>query len=155
VRAVVQRVARAAVVVDQEEVGAIGPGLCVLLSVAPDDDEQIARHLAGRIATLRILADGQGKMNLDVGATGGAVLVVSQFTLHAGTSRGRRPSFIGAGPPELAERLCALFAGELRARGVETATGRFGAHMQVELVNDGPVTIVLSSGEPPWAADAG
>ena len=141
--------------VDGEAVGAIGPGLCVLLSVAPGDDEQVARRLAGRVATLRILADGQGKMNLDVGAAGGAVLVVSQFTLHADTARGHRPFFIAAAPPELAERLCALFTGELRDRGLLTATGRFGAHMEVELVNDGPVTVVLSSGEPPWAADAG
>ena len=146
-RAVVQRVARAAVVVDQEEVGAIGPGLCVLLSVAPDDDEQIARHLAGRIATLRILADGQGKMNLDVGATGGAVLVVSQFTLHAGTSRGHRPSFMGAAPPELAERLYLRFAEALRVLGVPVATGRFGAVMAVELVNDGPFTIWLDTAD--------
>ena len=142
-RAVVQRVTRASVQVEHEEVGAIGPGLCVLLSVAPGDDEQVARRLAGRVATLRIVADGQGKMNLDAGATGGAVLVVSQFTLHADTARGHRPSFIGAARPELAERLCAVFAGELRDRGLETATGRFGAHMQVELVNDGPVTIIL------------
>ena len=141
--------------VDREEVGAIGPGLCVLLSVARGDDERVARHLAGRVATLRIFADRDGKMNLDIGAAGGAVLVVSQFTLHADASRGHRPSFIAAAPAELAERLCALFAGELRRLGLTTATGRFGAHMEVELVNDGPVTIVLSRGEPPWPADAG
>jgi len=136
-------------------VGRISAGLCVLLSVGPADDEATAKRLAGRVASLRIMADPLGKMNLDVAAAGGAVLVVSQFTLHADTARGHRPSFIRAAPPQLAERLCAAFAAELESRGLEVATGRFGAHMDVELVNDGPVTIVLSSGEPPWPADAG
>ena len=154
-RAVVQRVSRARVVVDVGEVGAIGTGLCVLLSVGPDDDIAVAERLAGRVATLRVFPDSDGRMNLDVHAAGGGVLVVSQFTLHANTSRGHRPSFIRAAPPELASRLCDAFTEAMRSRGLPVATGRFGAHMEVELCNDGPVTLVLSSGEPPWAADAG
>jgi D-tyrosyl-tRNA(Tyr) deacylase len=136
-------------------VGSIGAGLCVLLSVGPQDDERTAGRMAARVAGLRILPDATGRMNLDLGATGGAVLVVSQFTLHADASRGHRPSFIGAAPPEAAERLYERFADELRGRGLAVATGRFGAHMEVELVNDGPVTLVLSSGEGPWNADCG
>jgi D-aminoacyl-tRNA deacylase len=155
VRAVVQRVTRAEVRVDGEVVGAVGPGFCVLLGCGPADDEATARHLAARVATLRILADEAGRMNRDLTATGGEVLVVSQFTLYADTSRGHRPSFIGAGPPELAERLCEVFCEALRERGLHVATGRFAAHMRVALENDGPVTLVLSSGEPPWPADAG
>ena len=154
-RAVVQRVSRAAVSVDGESTGAIGSGLCVLLSVGPDDDDRVAGRLAGRVATLRIFPDGAGRMNLDLSAAGGSVLVVSQFTLHADTSRGHRPSFIRAAAPEHAERLCVVFCEALRGLGLAVATGRFGAHMQVELVNDGPVTIVLSSGEAAWVADAG
>jgi D-tyrosyl-tRNA(Tyr) deacylase len=155
VRAVVQRVTGAEVRVGDEVVGAIGPGFCVLLGCGPDDTEATARHLAGRVATLRVLADEAGRMNRDLASTGGGVLVVSQFTLYADTSRGHRPSFIGAGPPELAERLCDAFSEELRQRGLGVATGRFAAHMRVRLENDGPVTLVLSSGEPPWPADAG
>jgi D-aminoacyl-tRNA deacylase len=155
VRAVVQRVRHAQVSVDAEVVGRIGPGLCVLLGAGPDDDERTAAHLAERVATLRIHADEQGRMNLDLAAVGGEVLVVSQFTLYADTSRGHRPSFVKAGPPALGEHLCAVFCEALRARGLSVATGVFGAHMQVALENDGPVTIVLSSGEGPWAADAG
>jgi D-tyrosyl-tRNA(Tyr) deacylase len=154
-RAVVQRVSRAAVRVDGEVVGSIGPGLCVLLSVGPADDDEISRRLAARIAGLRIFPDDAGRMNLDLAAAGGSVLVVSQFTLHADTSRGRRPSFIGAAEPELAERLYGLVIDALRGLGLEVAGGRFGAHMEVELVNDGPVTLVLTSGEEPWPADAG
>jgi D-aminoacyl-tRNA deacylase len=154
-RAVVQRVSRAAVHADGQAVGAIGPGLCVLLSVAPSDTEATAAHLAGRVASLRIFPDGDGKMNLDLAAAGGALLVVSQFTLHADTSRGHRPSFVHAGPPNLAERLCGAFVAALRERGHEVQTGRFGAHMEVDLCNDGPVTLVLSTGEPAWQTDAG
>ncbi|MGB2938795.1 MAG: D-aminoacyl-tRNA deacylase [Candidatus Dormiibacterota bacterium] len=154
-RAVVQRVGRAEVRVDGEVVGWIGAGLCALVSVAPGDDTATAGRLAERVATLRIFPDGDGRMNLDIMAAGGDVLVVSQFTLHADTSRGHRPSFIHAAAPEHAARLCDQFAAALRDRGLTVATGRFAAHMEVELVNDGPVTIVLSSGEPPWAADAG
>jgi D-tyrosyl-tRNA(Tyr) deacylase len=155
VRAVVQRVSQAAVRVDGELVGSIGRGFCVLLGAGPEDDERSARHLAERIATLRIHADEQGRMNLDLAAVGGEVLVVSQFTLYADTTRGHRPSFIKAGPPELGERLYGVFCDALRERGLTVATGRFGAHMEVSLTNDGPVSVVLSSGEPPWVADAG
>ncbi|MBV8194708.1 MAG: D-tyrosyl-tRNA(Tyr) deacylase [Candidatus Dormibacteraeota bacterium] len=154
-RAVVQRVARARVVISGETVGEIGAGLCVLLSVGPDDDEAVAAHLAGRIATLRIFPDAEGRMNLDLTAASGGVLVVSQFTLHADTGRGHRPSFINAGAAEQAERLCAAAVDSFRRLGLPVATGRFGAHMEVELVNDGPVTLVVTSGEPPWPADAG
>jgi len=157
VRAVVQRVSRAEVAVDSDVVGSIGPGLLILLGAGPGDSEATARHLASRIATLRIFPDGAGRMHLDVGQTDppGEVLVVSQFTLYADTSRGHRPSFVGAGQPDLAERLCEAVCAELRDRGLKVAVGRFGAHMDVSLVNDGPVTLVLSSGEPPWPADAG
>jgi D-tyrosyl-tRNA(Tyr) deacylase len=154
-RAVVQRTARAAVRVSDSTVGKIGAGLLVLVSVGPDDTDAVAERLAARVATLRIFADGAGRMNLDLAQAGGSVLAVSQFTLHADTSRGHRPSFIRAGAPEQAERLYGVFVGALRDRGVPVETGRFGAHMEVELVNDGPVTLVLSSGEPAWEADAG
>ena len=141
--------------VEGATVGEIDRGLCVLLSVAPDDDDRVAERLARRVAGLRIFPDDAGRMNLDLAAIGGAVLVVSQFTLHADTTRGHRPSFIGAGPPELAARLCDGFAEALRQQGLAVATGRFGAHMAVELTNDGPVTLVLTSGERDWKADAG
>ena len=156
-RAVIQRVARASVTVEGEVVGAIDGGLLVLLGAGPEDTEDRARRLAGRIATLRVFPDAAGRMNLDLTQTEppGAVLVVSQFTLFADTSRGHRPSFVGAGAPEHAARLCDAFAAALRERGIRTETGRFGAHMDVDLRNDGPVTLVLTSGEPPWPADAG
>jgi D-tyrosyl-tRNA(Tyr) deacylase len=154
-RAVVQRTARAAVTVEGSTVGQIGAGLLVLLSVGSEDDDAVATRLAGRVATLRVFADEAGRMNLDLAQTGGSVLVVSQFTLHADTSRGHRPSFVHAGAPEHAERLCGVFVTALRGRGLVVETGRFGAHMRVELVNDGPVTLVVSSGEDPWRADAG
>ena len=154
-RAVVQRVSQASVTVDSREVGAIGTGLLILLGVGHQDEEATARRLAQRIAALRVFADAAGKMNLDVRQAGGAALVVSQFTLHADASRGHRPSFVAAGPPDVARGLCETFAGALRAHGITVASGEFGATMDVALVNDGPVTIVLSSGEPPWEADAG
>ena len=154
-RAVVQRTSRAAVTVDGATVGAIGAGLLVLVSVGHDDDDAVAMRLAGRVATLRICADSAGRMNLDVAQSGGSVLVVSQFTLHADTSRGHRPSFAHARSPAEAERLCGTFVAALRDRGLAVQTGRFGAHMHVELVNDGPVTLVLTSGEDAWMADAG
>lgn len=141
--------------VQSRVVGEVGPGLCVLLSVGPSDTEAIAEHLAQRVAGLRIMSDEDGRMNLDVGKSGGSVLVVSQFTLHADTSRGHRPSFIRAAPPDLARDLCNRFAGVLRSLGLTVATGEFGAHMEVEILNDGPVTLVLTGGEPPWIADAG
>ncbi len=154
-RAVVQRTARAAARVQDAIVGEIGHGLLVFLAVGPNDDDDIAARLAGRVALLRIFPDDVGRMNLDVAQTAGEVLVVSQFTLFADASRGHRPSFIRAGAPEHAERLCDVFVEALRERGLSVASGRFGAQMQVELVNDGPVTLVLSSGEEPWDADAG
>jgi len=155
VRAVVQRVNWARVSVDGETTGEIGAGLLVFIGAGPKDDGAAARHLAERVATLRIFPDEAGKMNLDLLDGGGEALVVSQFTLYADTSRGHRPSFIGAGPPALAEARCAEFVAALRAQGVKTATGLFGARMKVALENDGPVTIALSHGEGPWQADAG
>jgi D-aminoacyl-tRNA deacylase len=155
VRAVVQRVSRARVDVGAETVGAIERGLCVLLSVGPGDDAAVAQRLAGRISTLRIFPDDEGRMNLDLAASRGAILVVSQFTLHADTSRGHRPSFIRAAAPDLATDLCEAFITALRQLGHHVETGRFGAHMAVDLVNDGPVTLVLTSAEPDWPADAG
>jgi D-aminoacyl-tRNA deacylase len=155
VRAVVQRVSRASVQVSGETVGSIGAGLCVLLSIGPDDDETTAARLAGRIATLRIFPDAEGRMNRDLAGIGGAALVVSQFTLHGDTSRGHRPSFIKAAPPNRAAQLCEAFVVAFQGLGHAVETGRFGAHMDVELVNDGPVTLVLTSGEADWPADAG
>lgn len=154
-RAVVQRTARAAVSVEGSTIAEIGAGLLVLVSVGSNDDDAVAVRLAGRVATLRIFADDAGRMNLDVAQSGGSVLVVSQFTLHADTSRGHRPSFIHAGAPADAERLYGVFVEALRDLGLAVQTGRFGAHMEVELVNSGPVTLVLSSGEDAWRADAG
>jgi D-tyrosyl-tRNA(Tyr) deacylase len=142
-RAVVQRVAEAAVAVDGATVGAIGPGLLVLLGIGHDDDAAGVTALAGKIAKLRIFADDAGHMNRSVLDTGGEVLAVSQFTLLADTRKGNRPSFIAAAPPELAEPLYERFVATLRELGIEVATGRFGASMRVALVNDGPVTIVL------------
>jgi D-tyrosyl-tRNA(Tyr) deacylase len=154
-RAVIQRVSRAEVRVAGNTVGSIDAGFCVLLGAGPDDTPESARHLAERIASLRVLGDADGRMNLDPLAAGAAILVVSQFTLYADTSRGHRPSFIRAAAPGLAAELYDVFVAALRELGLRVSTGRFGARMEVELVNDGPVTIVLSSGEPPWPADAG
>ena len=134
-----QRVARASV----DPGGAIGPGLCVLLGIAEEDGEESAARLAGKIARLRVFAGDDGKFDRSLLDTRGAALVVSQFTLIADTARGNRPSFSGAARPEQAEPLYERFCTELRAVGVEVATGVFGAKMQVELVNDGPVTIVV------------
>ncbi|MFO0796397.1 MAG: D-aminoacyl-tRNA deacylase [Gemmataceae bacterium] len=146
-RAVIQRVRRAAVVVNGETVGAIDAGWLVLLGVAPADTPTEAAWLADKVAHLRAFEDDAGKMNRSVLDVGGGVLVVSQFTLYGDTRKGRRPSFTGAAPPALAEPLYERFAAELRAFGLPVATGRFGADMQVELVNDGPVTFVLESGQ--------
>lgn len=142
-RAVVQRVSEARVVVDGEVVGEIGRGLCVLLGVARDDGDDDARRLAGKIAKLRIFEDEAGKLDRSVLDAGGAVLAVSQFTLIADTAKGNRPSFSGAAPPEDAERLYHAFCAALREAGLAVETGRFGARMAVELVNDGPVTVTL------------
>ena len=144
-RALLQRVTRAEVRVDEVAVGAIGPGLVILLGVGPGDDDGVADSLAGRIADLRIFRDEEGRTNRSLLDIGGGALVVSQFTLFADTRRGRRPGFTGAAPPELAERLYQRFAVALRDRGVTVATGRFGAEMAVELVNDGPFTIWLDT----------
>jgi D-tyrosyl-tRNA(Tyr) deacylase len=142
-RAVVQRVSAARVTVAGETVGAIGPGLLVLLGVGHDDDAAAGTALAGKIARLRIFADEAGHMNRSVLETGGAVLAVSQFTLLADTRKGNRPSFMAAAPPEQAEPLYEGFLEALRTLGLEVATGRFGASMEVALVNDGPVTILM------------
>ncbi len=154
-RAIVQRVSHASVRVDGTTVGDIGRGICVFVGVGPGDTELTARHLAERIATLRIHPDDQGRMNRNLEQSGGDVLVVSQFTLFADTTHGHRPSFIGAGPPDMAEKLCEAFVVALRKRGILVATGRFAAHMDVELINDGPVTLVVSSEDPAWITDAG
>jgi len=147
VRALLQRSSGARVHVDGDVIGEIGAGLVVLLGVGPDDDEAVAEGLARRTAELRIFDDADGRTNLSLLDVGGEALVVSQFTLYADTRRGRRPGFTGAAAPELAERLYLRFAEALRARGVRVATGRFGAVMAVELVNDGPFTIWLDTSD--------
>ena len=144
-RAVLQRVTRASVTVDEEVVGQIDRGLVVLLGVEHDDAETDAQQLADKTIQLRIFDDADGKMNLALADVGGAVLVVSQFTLLGDCRKGRRPSFIGAAPPELAERLYETFVAAVGVQGIRVATGKFRAMMQVELVNDGPVTILLDS----------
>ena len=144
-RAVVQRVAEARVVVGGDVVGEIGPGLCVLLGVARGDDELAAGRLAENVARLRIFENDDGKFDRSLVDTGGAALVVSQFTLIANTAKGNRPSFTDAAPPDEAERLYETFCSALLALGVDVEKGSFGARMQVELANDGPVTIVLNS----------
>ena len=143
-RAVVQRVQRARVVVRGETVGATGPGLCALVGVATDDVVADAERMAEKIARLRIFENDAGKFDLSLLDVGGEALVVSQFTLLADTSKGNRPSFSDAAPPEQAEPLYEAFCGALSALGVPVETGIFGARMQLELVNDGPVTLVLS-----------
>jgi D-tyrosyl-tRNA(Tyr) deacylase len=143
VRALIQRVTEAAVRVDGAVIGAIGPGLLVLVCAVAGDDDSRPAALAARVARLRVFRDAAGKMNLSLKDTGGAALVVSQFTLAADTSRGNRPGFSGAADPVTGERLYAAFAAALAAEGVPVATGRFGADMAVSLVNDGPVTIML------------
>lgn len=142
-RGLVQRVTRASVTVDGEVVGAIGPGLCVLVGVTHDDDEATAAKLADKVWGLRVMADGDGVMNRSVADTTGEVLVVSQFTLYGDTRKGRRPSWIDAARPEQAEPLVGAVVAELRRLGATVATGVFGADMAVELVNDGPVTLLL------------
>ena len=142
-RALVQRVTHARVTVGGEVVGEIGPGLCVLVGATHTDDESGARKLAAKVAHLRVLDDDAGVMNRSVLETGGDALVVSQFTLYGDTMRGRRPSWIAAAPPERAEPLVEAFTRELAVLGVTVATGRFRAEMQVELVNDGPVTLLV------------
>lgn len=144
-RVVIQRVSRAAVTVAGEAVASIGRGLLLLVGVADGDGETEAARLALKCAEMRIFTDDEGKFNLSLLDVGGEALVVSQFTLLADTRRGRRPSFVGAAAPEAAEPLVERFVEELRAAGVPTQTGRFGAKMSVELTNEGPVTILLDS----------
>jgi D-tyrosyl-tRNA(Tyr) deacylase len=144
-RAVLQRVSRAKVTVADQVVGEIGRGLVVLLGVEQGDTEADAQHLADKSVQLRIFDDAGGKMNLALADVKGAMLVVSQFTLLGDCRKGRRPSFIQAAPPELAERLYETFVAAVGVQGVPVATGRFRAMMQVELVNDGPVTLILES----------
>jgi D-tyrosyl-tRNA(Tyr) deacylase len=147
VRALLQRTSGARVRVERAVIGEIGPGLVVLLGVGPNDDEAIVDTLARRVTELRIFDDPDGRTNLSLIDVGGAVLLVSQFTLYADTRRGRRPGFTGAAPPELAECLYLRFAEALRGLGVTVATGRFGSVMEVELVNEGPFTIWLDSAD--------
>ena len=143
-RAVLQRVRRAEVRIGERTTGRIGIGFVILLGVGRGDSENDAKFLADRVAGIRVFADATGKMNLTLDAAHGDVLVISQFTLYADTSQ-RRPSFVNAAPPDEAERLYELFLSLLRARGVKVETGEFGATMDVDLVNDGPVTIILDS----------
>jgi D-tyrosyl-tRNA(Tyr) deacylase len=142
-RAVVQRVARASVTVGDEVVGAIGPGLCALIGVTHDDDEAAAAKLADKLWHLRVLADADGVMNVSAAEAGAPLLVISQFTLYGDTSKGRRPSWLAAARPEQAEPLVDSVVARLRDLGATVATGRFRTEMAVELVNDGPVTLVV------------
>jgi len=144
-RVVIQRVTEASVTVDNQVVGKIGSGLLVLLGIGTGDQLATATLLAEKIANMRIFADDEGRFNRSALDVGGAALVVSQFTLYADTRRGRRPSFAAAAPPEIAMPLVDAFVAALRARGMTVATGIFGAHMHVALLNDGPVTLVLDS----------
>jgi D-tyrosyl-tRNA(Tyr) deacylase len=147
VRALLQRVSRAEVRVEGERTASMGPGLVVLLGIGPRDDEATADALAKQVAELRVFRDDEGRTNRSLVDVGGEALVVSQFTLFADTRRGRRPGFVGAAPPDLAERLYERFADALGSKGPRVGRGRFGAEMEVELVNDGPFTILLDTGE--------
>lgn len=144
-KAVLQRVKRASVIVDGQIVGQIGNGILLLLGVEQGDSEADARQLADKTVDLRIFDDAQGKMNLSLSDVQGSLLVVSQFTLLGDCRKGRRPSFIAAAPPELAEKLYETFIAAAGIRGIPVACGRFRAMMDVELINDGPVTLILDS----------
>ena len=146
-KVLLQRVTTASVSIDNKEVGRIGRGLVVFLGVANGDTEKDAQYLAEKMANLRIFADEEGKLNLSALDINGELLLVSQFTLLADTRKGRRPSFIGAAPPAQAEELFEYFIGQVRATGLKVETGRFQAYMQVEIHNDGPVTILVDSKE--------
>ncbi len=146
-RAVVQRVSRARVTVDDEETGRIEAGLLVYLGIGPDDSDDEVDWLTAKLATLRIFPDDKGRFDRSLEDTGGSVLVVSQFTLYGDTRRGRRPAFTSAAPPEIAEPRIEQLVAALRTRGIDVATGRFGAHMLVDAENDGPVTILLDSAD--------
>ena len=142
-RVVLQRVARASVTIDGQVSGAIDRGFCLLVGFTHGDTAAQVDWMADKVAGLRLFSDADGKMNLGLGEVGGALLVVSQFTLYGDAAKGRRPSFIDAARPETAVPLYEGFVAALRERGLEVATGEFGADMQVELVNDGPVTLIL------------
>ncbi|RJF71155.1 D-tyrosyl-tRNA(Tyr) deacylase [Deinococcus cavernae] len=144
-RAVVQRVTRATCTVEGQLTGETGPGLLVLLGVAPTDTATTAQQLAAKVAKLRVFGDEQGKMNRSLQDIGGGVLSISQFTLFGDTSRGNRPSFIGAAPPEQARELYGVFNTALRDLGLPVGEGVFGAHMVIDLTNDGPVTLMLET----------
>ncbi len=144
-KALVQRVSRASVSVNDQVVGEIGQGLVVLLGVARDDSQEHARYLANKVANLRIFADGASKFALSALEVGGEILVISQFTLLGDSRKGRRPSFTEAAPPELAEELYEFFVAEVRATGLQVQTGLFQEHMLVEIHNDGPVTLLVES----------
>lgn len=144
-RVLLQRVTRANVTVDGTVTGEIGHGLVALVGIGHGDDEAVVRALADRTCDLRIFRDAEGRTNLSLMDVGGAVLAISQFTLYADTRKGRRPSFLGAAPPDLGDRLYQAYAAALQARGVTVARGVFGAEMAVDLVNDGPFTIWLDS----------
>ena len=144
-RAVVQRVSRAKVTVVGEVIGEIGAGLVVLLGVSEGDTQDDAAYLAEKLVALRIFPDDEGKMNRSVGDINGRMLIVSQFTLLGDCRKGRRPSFIKAARPEQADSLYQIFVAEVQGRGIQAATGRFQTHMEVELVNDGPVTLLIDS----------
>ncbi|MCA0929060.1 D-aminoacyl-tRNA deacylase [Ruegeria profundi] len=144
-RAVLQRVSKASVSVDGQVIGQVGPGLMILVCAMQDDDAAKAEQLAAKVSKLRIFKDDAGKMNRSVVDVKGSALVISQFTLAADTSRGNRPGFSGAAPPDIGKHLYEVFAQRLQAHGVPVETGEFGADMAVELVNDGPVTIWIES----------
>lgn len=146
-RAVIQRVSQASVTVEGEITGQIERGFLVLLGVGNDDTEDDAAYLAGKVVGLRVFEDADGKMNLSLADVGGAMLVVSQFTLYGDARKGRRPSFIEAARPEKANQLYESFCAEVRGQGIHVETGRFQKHMDVALVNDGPVTLLLDSGK--------
>jgi len=142
-RVVLQRVARASVSIDGNTVGEIGPGFCLLVGFSHTDTPAQVAWMAEKIVGLRLFSDEEGRMNLGLAEAGGALMVVSQFTLYGDASKGRRPSFIDAARPEVAIPLYVRFIADLRATGVTVATGEFGADMQVEILNDGPVTLLL------------
>ena len=144
-RLVIQRVSEASVTVDGQIIGRIGPGLCILVGVGNDDNPTKVAALADKVKKLRIFQDELGKMNLSVADIGGAILLISQFTLYADCRKGNRPSFTDAAPPAMAEDLYEVLAQQLRTTGLSVATGQFQSHMKVALVNDGPVTVVLEN----------
>lgn len=146
-RAVIQRVSQASVTINNETVGAIEQGFMILLGIHEEDTLEDVAYLVRKITKLRVFEDSEGKMNLDISAVDGAILSISQFTLHADTKKGNRPSFIKAGRPEMAIPLYDAFNQALQSEGILVATGEFGANMQIALINDGPVTIIIDSKE--------